>query len=95
MQEYNKNPAVRKEMGKKKTKSIAETPMEEKVLLDKARTQFINDLKKDVMPIIENLLALKHQKAKLHGLKSYSELKLTRSMAHTPSNVDKFYDQLE
>lgn len=95
MQEYNKNPAVQKEMGKKKAKATAETPMEEKVLLDKARTQFINDLKKDVMPIIENLLALKHQKAQLHGLKSYSELKLKRSMAHTPSNVDKFYDQLD
>lgn len=92
MKEYNKNPAVRKEIGKKKAKSGGETTMEEKVLLDKARAQFINDLKRDAMPMVENLLALKHQKAQLHGLKSYSELKLTRSMAHTPANVDKFYD---
>ena len=60
MKEYNKNPAVRKEIGKKKAKSSEATSKEEKLQLDKARIQFINDLKRDVMPMIENLLSLKH-----------------------------------
>ena len=92
MKQYNQNPTVKKEISKKKAKSKVETSAQEKVVLDKARTLFMNNLKSDVVPLVENLLALKHQKAVLHGLKSYSELKLARSMAHTPMNVDKFYD---
>ena len=60
MKEYNKNPAVRKEIEKKKAKSSEVTSKEEKLQLDKARIRFINDLKRDVLPMIENLLSLKH-----------------------------------
>jgi Zn-dependent oligopeptidase len=92
MKQYSQNPLVKKEISKQQAKSTVETSVQEKVLLDKARTLFMTNLRSDVMPLVENLLALKHQKAALHGLKSYSELKLARSMARIPVNVDKFYD---
>jgi len=48
----------------------------------------------DNMPLIKEMLLLRHQLAKLLGFENYVELALARRMADTPESVNEFLDGL-
>lgn len=48
----------------------------------------------DNTPVINELLALRQQKAKILGFTHYAELSLARKMADSPQQVERFLDEL-